>query len=582
MADITEFPIKTKAFSMAEFIARMDATIVASDNANTYAREARDSATGAGNSAATAVGAATSASTAAGNALNSASSAAAAAALAYDAKQVSEQVLLNLPQFPEAFGAVGYDTDPLADDTDAITAWIAYLRDNGLTGYLTRWYRITKVNGHPFKSYGISGVGDRQCGFMVDNPNRNEVGLNFTHPTNPEIRGKQYQLDNFAVDALPGTKACLVEHRYASADKWDKIRVSGYHGATGVRLEKCWNVDITQLSIWGCGHNITSKDVPDGMTFSIATGGAPLVASGPLFGPEDVGKYFTVAASASTTPQTFLLTEYLSPTEMAVGSPRQRAYTNVPGSFGGIRGSMTTGSKILRLEAARMTDDDIGRKVYVVGAARNGSMARPLPGRVVAVNGVDIELDATAQFDVTLAELVFDPAADFGDNDYTVTQKTNDFNCKDLHVEHHRGCGLVLTGVTLDFSNIKLHASGHDKKNGEATNIQLLAYDAAGWMYGSLQQVVASNSAPFILTGADQILTVPMLEILMPHGRPAVLMKECDDGAALDMGTVKGIGGDQNASAINNCLAREGTKGVLLARLVGAPGQATRRLNVQI
>ena len=433
----------------------------------------------AGTAQATANAAGSAATAAQGTASAAAAAAAAADGKAVEAKAKADLAYGLLARFPEQFGAVG---DGVTDDTAAIKLWKDYLVANGLTGVIDRFYVVSTVDMYPSASYGIMGTGDRQCGFIVRNPNRNQAGLKFTHPTTPSTRGKQYQISDFGVVAEAGTKACLIEHRYCSAAKWNRIRVSGYHGATGVRLEKCWNVDINELSIWGCGHNVVPKNVPIGVTFSIASGAAPLTASADVFSAADVGRFITLAASASTTPQTFKITGFTDARTVSVDQPRAREYTNVPGTFGGIRGSMTIGSNVLTLEANVLTGDDIGRKVYVVGAALNGSMPRPLPARITDVSGTAITLDAVAQRDVTLAELAFDPAADFGDNDYTVVQKTNDFNCTDLHVEHHKGCGMVLTGVTLHFPNVKLHAFGHDKINADATNIQLLAYDAAGFI----------------------------------------------------------------------------------------------------
>lgn len=540
------------------------------------------------NAAIAAAGAAQSTANAAGSAATAAqgtASAAAAAAAAADGKAVEAKAKADLAygllaRFPEQFGAVG---DGVTDDTAAIKLWKDYLVANGLTGVIDRFYVVSTVDMYPSASYGIMGTGDRQCGFIVRNPNRNQVGLKFTHPTTPSTRGKQYQLADFGVVAETGTKACLIEHRYCSAAKWNRIRVSGYHGATGVRLEKCWNVDINELSVWGCGHNVVPKNIPVGVTFSIASGAAPIIASADVFSAADVGRFITLAASASTTPQTFKITGFTDARTVSVDQPRAREYTNVPGTFGGIRGSMTSGSNVLTLEANVLTGDDIGRKVYVVGAYKHGyeNNRRPLPARILGVNGSSITLDAAAVVDVANAELIFDPAVDFGDNDYAVIQKTNDFNCSNLHVEHHRGCGLVVTGVTLGMPQMKLHAVGHTAKNNEATNIQMLAYDASGHISGTFEQVVASNVGRILVTGSDAPLSIGDIETVLTHGSPTVRVQNCEPGAAVVMNVIKGLGTDQTQNAMDGCLSTDGT-GLILAKIIGAPGQSYRRLNVTL
>lgn len=480
---------------------------------------------------------------------------------------------------PQEFGAVG---DGTTDDTAALQDWIDHLRTNNLTGKMPAGrYRITTLDVFPSGSYGIIGDGDRQSVFLVDNPSRSGVGLKFTHPTNPSTRGTQYQLSDIGVEPFSAstTKACLVEARYASGAKWNRVRVRGYHGATGVRVEKAWNVDINELSVWGCGHSVPAKTVPEGVTFSIGPSTTTLTASGPVFSADDVGRFLTLAASSSTTPQTFQIVGYTDPQTVTVGATRKRVYTNVPGGFGGVRGSMTASSNVLTLEADVLTADDIGRKVYVIGAALNGSMPRPLPAIITGVSGTSITLSAHAQRSVTLAELLFDPAVDFGDADYSVVQKTNDFNCTGLHVEGHRGCGLVVTGVTLNMPNIKLHSSGNVEFNEQATNIQMLAYDASGVIAGTFEQTVASNVGRILVTGSDAPLSLPWIETVMTHDMPTLRMQDCGNGAAVDIGTIKGLGSDQNQNAMDGCLSTDGS-GLIMARLIGAPGQSYRRTNV--
>ncbi|WP_304620766.1 hypothetical protein [Paracoccus sediminilitoris] len=481
---------------------------------------------------------------------------------------------------PMHFGAVG-DGDVF--DTTAYQAWVTYLQKVGATGWHPGGFkfRLTNVDMHPYKSYGIKGDGDRQSIVLIDNPIRQSVGLNLTNPVNPSIRGQQYQLYDFGVEAVPGTKACLIEHRYASAPKWVRIRVRGYHGATGVRLEKVWNGDIPELSVWGCGHNVVAKSVPDGIKFTADLGANAIRASDDVFSPDDVGRCLTLAASSSTTPQTFTIAEFIDARNVIATKPCKRVYSNVPGSFGGVRGSMLAGSNVLTLEADVMTEDDVGRKVYVEGAAAKGSATRPLPARIVSVAGADITLDAFASVDVSLTELIFDPAVDFGDADYSVAQKTNDLSARDLHIEHHRGCGLVVTGVTLGLQRLKLHGVGHTAKNDEATNVQLMAYDAYGHISGTLEQVVASNVGRFLVTGSDAPISVPDLETVLTHDSPTVRLQGCDDGAAVLAGVIKGLGTDQNQAAMDTCLSTDGS-GLILAKLIGAPGQSYHRIDVSI
>lgn len=516
---------------------------------------------------------------AAGAAATADATAAAADAKATEAQTVAANARRAAGPIPQEFGAVG---DGVTDDTAALQAWVDYVVANSVTGVLPAGtYLATTLDMYPYLSYAIRGDGDRQSVINIDNPDRNGVGLKFTHPSNPQTRGQPYQISDIGVGAEAGTKACLIEDRYAGGSKWNRIRVRGYHGGTGIRMEKLWNVDMSEVSVWGCGHNIPAKTVPEGVTFSIGPSTTTLTASGPVFSADDVGRTLTLGASASTTPQTFQIVGYTDPQTATVGATRKRVYSNVPGSFGGVRGSMTASSNVLTLEADVLTSDDIGRKVYVVGAALNGSMPRPLPATITGVSGTSVTLSAQAQRAVTLAELVFDPAVDFGDADYSVAQKTNDFYCSGLHIEHHRGCGLVVTGVSLSMPSMKLHASGHTAINDMATNIQMLSYDAYGTISGTFEQVVASNVGRILITGSDAPLSMQWIETMLTHDMPTVCMQYCGNGAALDIGTIKGLGTDQNQNAMDGCLSTDGT-GLIMARLIGAPGQSYRRMNVVI
>jgi len=528
---------------------------------------------------AVATAAAGAAATADAKAVTADNKATAADAKATEAQTVAANARRAAGPIPQEFGAVG---DGVTDDTAAMQAWKDYVVSNSITGMLpTGRYRATALDMYPYQSYAIRGDGDRQSIILIDNPDRAAAGLKFTHPSNPSTRGRPYQVSDIGVDAMAGTKACLIEDRYAGGSKWNRVRVEGYHGSTGVRMEKCWNVDINEMSVWGCGHNVVAKTVPEGVTFSIAASSTTMTASGPVFSADDVGRTLTLAINSTATPQTFQIVGYTDPQTVTVGAVRKLNFTNAPGSFGGVRGSMTTGSNVLTLEADVLTSDDIGRKIYVVSAALNGSIPRPLPAIISGVSGTSITLSAQAQRDVALAELVFDPAVDFGDADFSVNERTNDLYCSGLHIERHRGCGLVLTGYNMSFPSIKVHASGHTAINHLASNIQMLAYDAYGHMDGVFSQVVSSNVGRILATGQDAPLSLSWMETMLTHDMPTIRMQDCGDGAAVDIGTIKGLGNGQNQNAMDGCLSTDGS-GLIMARLIGAPGQSYRRMNVVI
>lgn len=511
-------------------------------------------------------------------------SAAAAIALDADAKATEAQtVAANARRaagpIPQEFGAVG---DGVTDDTTALQAWVDYVVANSITGMLpTSRYRSAPLNMYPYQSYAIRGDGDRQSIILIDCPDRTAAGLKFTHPTSPSTRGRPYQISDIGVDAMAGTRACLIEDRFSSGAKWNRIRVEGYHGATGVRFENCWNVDINEMSVWGSGHNVVAKAVPEGVTFSIAASSTTMTASGPVFSADDVGRTLTLAINSTATPQTFQIVGYTDPQTVTVGAVRKLNFTNAVGSFGGVRGDMTNGSNVLTLESDVLTSDDIGRKVYVVGADLIGSIPQPLSAIITGISGSSITLDAQAKRNVSLAELVFDPAVDFGDTDLSDNQRTNDLYCSGLHIERHRGCGLVLTGYNMAFPSLKVHASGHTAINDLASNIQVLLYDAYGHMDGVFSQVVSSNVGRILVTGQDAPLSLSWMETMLTHDMPTIRMQDCGDGAAVDIGTIKGLGANQNQNAMDGCLSLSGP-GLIMARLIGAPGQAYRRTNVII
>lgn len=454
--------------------------------------------------------------------------------------------------YPEHWGAVA---DGGTLDTVPMQAWADFIRVNGRPGRLnSRTYVVTSLEMMPSKFYSIEGDNFQLSEILIRNTERTGVGLNFGHVDGNTRPPAGVRIDNIRVRAGFGTKACLVQFARSIDLQVFRLKISGYHGATGMRCYGLWNCDFKEVTVYGCGWNFPAKDVTPGVRFAIALSGTTLTSTVDTFSADDVGKNITVYNPNQSGGQRHTITAYTGPRAVTVSAPQVgQPVASGFGTFGGTLGRITAGSATLNLGRA-LSADDIGRVVYIIDAGQVAGAGGPTPlrARITAVSGMTATLDKTATNTTGWVDMVFDPAVDIGEPDETIANgKTNDASFGDLHIELHAGCGLVAYGVRTYFDNLKLHSYGMADNSGinhQSTNIQALIYDANVRMNGAFEQAVCGNRAR-ILTCSVKGVQVSYAETLGTNRLP-LIQQWSNSPSPVDVGTIVFYG--NNADEVFN------------------------------
>lgn len=356
-------------------------------------------------------------------------------------------------------------------------------------------YRITStIDAYASTPYSIIGDGSTQSRFFIDFGGASAVGFRFTHPTNQSTRNKQYVLSRvgFIQSGAFNPGAILVEHRYCTDAKWDNVYIQGYQNNTGLVLSDIFNSDFYEVSVWGCGAQRCLRDINALTTASIASGATTLTASASTFSAGDVGKYVVLDGLA---PQVFLISGYTSATQVTVSSPARATFTNVRMDFCSSRGSMTSASATLTMDGNVLTAADIGRTVYVLGAGAStgGSGRLPLRATITGVSAANTcTLSVAASTNVTDSLVVISPAVDV----FAEAGGTNDVYINGLHIEEHRGVGLVLdTCINTYFDALKVHSTGVPTGgiNGASSQANMLVINSSIYAAGDFEQRVGNH-----------------------------------------------------------------------------------------
>jgi hypothetical protein len=257
--------------------------------------------------------------------------------------------------------------------------------------------------------------------------------------------------------------ASFLKYRYASGLIFQGF-TSWYHNRNNTlfSVSSCWNCDFGPASFWNGGKNWLRKST-DGITFSITADTNTLISSGAVFDADDVGKVILLTFQAGSTSQLFTISGFTNSTTVTTSQNAIVTYTNKPGVFDNVTGSIESGANTLTLDAPVATAADVGRIIYVVGAGTprraygNTAMLRTTITAVTDASNVVLADNAGAT--VTSQYAIVSPAVEL----YSDTlNEQNDIRWPSLHVSNFAGTGLVVKGgLDIRITSPKINA-----KNG--------------------------------------------------------------------------------------------------------------------
>lgn len=451
--------------------------------------------------------------------------------------------------YPEHFGAIG---DGTTLETVPMQKWADFLRKNGRSGRLNaRSYVVSTLEMMPEKFYSITGDNFHLSEIVIRNTSRMAVGLNFGHVDGNTRPPFGVRLDSIRVRAGAGTKACLVQFARSIDLQIFRFKVTCFHGATGIRYYGLWNCDSKEVTVYGGGHHVPSKTLPLEARFTIDNGSTTLTSNIDVFDASDVGRHIMVLSTSQGSGQRHTITAFNNARSVTVQDAQVGGnQVNGLGNFSGVTALSTAGGSTVIING--LSSDDVGRVIYIIGAGQIAGVSAPVPHRAVITNvaGNVITIDRPTPVAVNWADVIFDPAVDIGEPDAgALSQKTNDASFQDLHIELHRGCGLVVYGGRITLDRLKLHGynmngvSGH---NNEGTNIQMLVYDANAQINGAFEQSICGRLSRIVLCGVKG-MSLSYAETLAIHRIP-LIQHYIESRVPVDIGTVTYYGNGSDAA----------------------------------
>lgn len=451
--------------------------------------------------------------------------------------------------YPEHFAAIG-DGTTLEDGP--MQKWGDFLRKNGRAGRLNaRSYVVSTLEMMPEKFYSITGDNFHLSEIVIRNTSRTAVGINFGHVDGNTRPPFGVRLDSIRVRAGAGTKACLVQFARSIDLQIFRFKVTAFHGATGIRYYGLWNCDSKEVTVYGAGHHVPTKTLPLEARFSINNGSTTLTSNIDVFDASDVGRHIMVLSTSQNAGQRHTIKTFVNARSVIVEDAQVGGnQVDGLGNFSGVTALTTAGGNTVNI--SNLTSDDVGRVIYIIGAGQIAGVTAPVPHRAVITNvaGNVITIDRPTPVAVNWGDVIFDPAVDIGEPDAgALNQKTNDASFQDLHIELHRGCGLVVYGARITLDRVKLHGynmngvSGH---NNEGTNIQMLVYDTNAQINGAFEQAICGRQSRILLCGVKGI-TLSYAETLAIHRIP-LIQHWVDSRVPVDIGTVTYYGNTSDAA----------------------------------
>lgn len=319
-------------------------------------------------------------------------------------------------------------------------------------------------------SFGFTGAGPRLTRFLCTNFGQTKKFLKGTNADTDTRTVEDSYIGNFEVGTTNGsglprwTDPAAIWLPYDTGTFLFNIHVIGL-GNIAFMLNGPNNTRCTGLWAGFGGYHYTNNDAAStGYTYSITSGSTTLNAdTGTPFVAGDVGKAIYIGdAGGGNFPLATEITAQAG-TSATIADQAQASVSGVRVSWDGIKGAISSGDNTLVIDADILTDADVGRPVFVLGAgASGGILATTIASRT---NGTTCELTDAASTTVTAEDTLFTPAFFVGDwtSDDADTRGTNDINFVDCYVEQWQGGDwLFRRGVNVKLLMPKSHGIGDD------------------------------------------------------------------------------------------------------------------------
>lgn len=252
-------------------------------------------------------------------------------------------------------------------------------------------------------------------------------------------------------------------------------------------LSSLQNVRMRDIVSFYGGKHFNYKNTA-GITFTSTSGSSTLTASAPVFSGTDPGRQIMLMRADGTRAK-YRITNYTDPQTVSISSDTPAVnISNAPAVFEPARITTTAGSNQVSANSQCFTADDIGRVIYIWGAAQGAWGAGVLRGRITElVSGATVRLDVNADISLTRTEFaapvvdIYTPSG-LG----TINADSNDVKIDLLHIENYAGVGLVVeSSVFMHIDKMKIHGE-HAPTDTFASLSHMWLDDYSGTISGEL------------------------------------------------------------------------------------------------
>ncbi|MCP8895357.1 UbiD family decarboxylase [Shinella daejeonensis] len=447
---------------------------------------------------------------------------------------------------PDMFGARNDGVTPDDDAFDRAYDWCMAQPNGGTIVMLAGagYYLTAPHNIHPNKHLRLhwNNGASLICGLV----GADAVLLEATHPDG-ETRGKNLTLSgNSSIVISPSMPGNAIGAKFFEYRRASNLKIEGdahswlhYRNNTVVSLSSLWNCDMGGLSIWGGGHNKPRK-LAGTTTFSIAQGSNTLIASAPIFDASDEDRIIVLTNSGGRT-HLFTIDEVTSSTTVTTKQQAVFPIVDGPANFDGVKGSISASSSLLTLESgASLSSADVGRTIYIVDAANPGGGGSPRELHRATIDEVTSAttcvIDTAPLLTVSDVYVIFSPAIEIFSESVGANAGTNDFVWDGLHIEQHRGCGLVLhKAVNAFMPRLKLHAQNNVYGVG-ASSFRGIFSSATGHVSGDFEGTAHNDLGAVLVAGTNGMITFDQMTGVQMLGQPLIYKSNLVAGSLVIVG----------------------------------------------